>query len=531
MNKPTPSDELLSAYVDGELSSAETEWIEDWLRANPQGQERVAHYRLLGGAIRGLPPSELSAEFPARVLRSIERDMLLPRPDTSPASRPTPSASPEKPRSRSWLRWGVRILAPLSATALGLLVLFSNVLPESPFQGAATNEPMSSRQEMTEHAAPPMAPPALMEARVPKAASPALRRIRTVASTKSIKEFVAALDTQHTQPERVVLVTIEVAASDYSTSLGAIADRQQALKTAVDAFQRLNFKEAPLSEERSLHREIVRASDKEVPEPGPPAPPKGDLQSQTSLPGSENETLLMMAVGETQAMVDAFADMLDRDENEAIILNVAKFELMTLDQETNELVGDFYENATLSDLTSIATGVADTAQESDAPQGDPESTREKGIEHHRMFALVTMPAALTSHESEFDADPGHLPPAGPAQSTADVAPLPVAPGSKSVPTPAARPIDPAPVGDSPLLAERKASPPNRSAPLFKGGLGGGGMPSSAQAKSKQSPTSAEKSAFDSSENKAIVHGTASRILIQFVVRPSVEPAATAPAPK
>ncbi|MCY2963690.1 MAG: sigma-E factor negative regulatory protein [Planctomycetota bacterium] len=531
MNRPTPSDELLSAYVDGELSSAETEWIEDWLRENPHGQERVAHYRLLGGAMRGLPSAELPAEFPARVLRSIERDMLLPRRDTSPGSRPTAAPSPEKPRQRSWLRWGVQILAPLSATALGLLVLFSNILPESPFQGLATSEPKSSPPGIADHAPPPMAVPTQLGDPSPSAATRAMSMARTVTSAKSIEEFAAALDTQHTQPERVVLVTIEVAASDSVTSLGAIADRQQAIQTAVEAFQRLNFKETPLSEERSPHRDIARASDKEVLEPGSAAPPPGDRQHQPMVPGSENTALLMMAVGETQAIVDAFADMLDRDENEAIVLSVAKTELTTLSLEQKELVGDFYENATQFDLASSEAGDADTTQASDEPHGDPESTREKGIEHLRMFALVTMPAALTSHKSDFDANSAHLPPAGPAQSTADAAPLPHELGAKSVPAPAGLALDPAPVGDSPQLAERKASSPKRPAPANKGGFGGGGMGSSAQVKSKQSPISAAKSAADSTENNATVHGTASRILIQFVVRPGGEPATAAPAPK
>lgn len=70
-------DELLSAYVDGELTAGERAQVEQLLAESVEARQIVAELRSLRSTFRQLPQHRLEADFPKKVLRQAERAMLL----------------------------------------------------------------------------------------------------------------------------------------------------------------------------------------------------------------------------------------------------------------------------------------------------------------------------------------------------------------------------------------------------------------------------------------------------------------------
>jgi len=72
------SDEILSAYIDGELSATEVLAVERWLKSSPQARQKLADFQRLSGLLQDLPQEELPEEFASQVMAQAERQMLLP---------------------------------------------------------------------------------------------------------------------------------------------------------------------------------------------------------------------------------------------------------------------------------------------------------------------------------------------------------------------------------------------------------------------------------------------------------------------
>ena len=70
-------DELLSAYVDDELTAAEPALVEERLRVDPQARQMVEELRSLSSAIRSLPRETLGRDLRA----SIEAEALQAKAD------------------------------------------------------------------------------------------------------------------------------------------------------------------------------------------------------------------------------------------------------------------------------------------------------------------------------------------------------------------------------------------------------------------------------------------------------------------
>ncbi|NLF08073.1 MAG: hypothetical protein GX594_08845 [Pirellulaceae bacterium] len=79
MNDPTQN-ELLSAYLDGELSAAEQAEVERLLAADPAARHILEDLRALSAALRALPREELGEDLSAEVLRAAGRRVLLEGP-------------------------------------------------------------------------------------------------------------------------------------------------------------------------------------------------------------------------------------------------------------------------------------------------------------------------------------------------------------------------------------------------------------------------------------------------------------------
>ncbi|MSR60451.1 MAG: hypothetical protein EXS05_22890 [Planctomycetaceae bacterium] len=119
------SDEILSAFLDGELPANQAAQVERWLATSPGAQRKLHDFRRLSGWLHDLPRAELPPEFASQVMQEAERRMLLPT-----SARPAAAALD---RARRFQRRALLIAAPLTTAALLLVTMyFSRPEPERP---------------------------------------------------------------------------------------------------------------------------------------------------------------------------------------------------------------------------------------------------------------------------------------------------------------------------------------------------------------------------------------------------------------
>ena len=73
-----PYRELLSAYVDGELSAGQRRTVQRLLDRSPEAREYLRQIQANAENLRNLPRRQLDAEFPGRVLTAIRDRNLRP---------------------------------------------------------------------------------------------------------------------------------------------------------------------------------------------------------------------------------------------------------------------------------------------------------------------------------------------------------------------------------------------------------------------------------------------------------------------
>lgn len=163
------SEEMISAYLDGELSVDERAQVEKWLAESPELRQLRDELNALGASIQALPRHQLTQDLQGAVLRRAEQTVLA-----GGATR-GPNANDVHPASKIplWLRGaGWRRLAwPAVAVAAALVVMLFDAE-----QGPAPREVAQAPKGPTSIAARPEAPPApLADGAQPQlsAASPA----------------------------------------------------------------------------------------------------------------------------------------------------------------------------------------------------------------------------------------------------------------------------------------------------------------------------------------------------------------------
>src|SRR5258707_519880 len=104
------SEELLSAYVDGDLSPQLRAAVERWVENSPDARQKLEDFKRLSRMFGDLPRTEVAGEFATGVMHLAERRMLLP--DAAAAGGPK--------RFRLWV---FALAAPLTAAAALLLIL------------------------------------------------------------------------------------------------------------------------------------------------------------------------------------------------------------------------------------------------------------------------------------------------------------------------------------------------------------------------------------------------------------------------
>ncbi len=109
------SDEMISAYLDGELSQSERAVVEQHLESSDEARQELDDFRSLSAAIRGVPHPPLPVDFAEQVMRQAERRALLRKP-----AEPAPA-----PRTRAWWKPTIAVAAVAAA-----VVFFVQTVPQ-----------------------------------------------------------------------------------------------------------------------------------------------------------------------------------------------------------------------------------------------------------------------------------------------------------------------------------------------------------------------------------------------------------------
>jgi hypothetical protein len=132
MKSNVPESELLSAYLDGELTAAEQAAVEQLLAQSPAARQLVDDLRALSATLQSLPAHKLEMDLSQEVLQIAGRRMLSePRELAESAEPPGAGAAGEPPFRRTILRRALsrRNLA-WSAVAVAAAVLIWAMNPE-----------------------------------------------------------------------------------------------------------------------------------------------------------------------------------------------------------------------------------------------------------------------------------------------------------------------------------------------------------------------------------------------------------------
>jgi hypothetical protein len=163
-NAPQFDDELLSAYLDGELSAEERARVEEHLAANPQAQKLLDELRGVSQALRALPPAKLGVDLSGAIVRQAERAAKDEARTAAGGASEAAWSMPIGRSKRSWFWAG-------AALAAGLMLMFfergANERGDLPNQVAVADRDMA--REPMGHTELRALPPQLAESRaVPK---------------------------------------------------------------------------------------------------------------------------------------------------------------------------------------------------------------------------------------------------------------------------------------------------------------------------------------------------------------------------
>jgi negative regulator of sigma E activity len=141
--------ELLSAYLDGELTPDEQARAENLLTGDAAARRLYDELRGMRSYLQGLPRQELPDDFSARVLRSAERGMLA-----APAESAVATAAEDPPRPA----WQERIRRPLAYVAIVLAasVMIAIFNPGAEQPGAPEQPVVMAPRAADPQATPPL---------------------------------------------------------------------------------------------------------------------------------------------------------------------------------------------------------------------------------------------------------------------------------------------------------------------------------------------------------------------------------------
>lgn len=113
-------DELLSAFLDGELSPAERAQVERHLATSEADRQLLSELRALRGELAALPSAAISPDFADRVVQAAVAEAAKHNPASAAVSLPPPAAT----RSRRWIIGAA--VASAAALAASILLVTSS---------------------------------------------------------------------------------------------------------------------------------------------------------------------------------------------------------------------------------------------------------------------------------------------------------------------------------------------------------------------------------------------------------------------
>ena len=144
------SEDLLSAYIDGELAEEERELVERMLAESPADRALCLELQSLRDTFQGLPKYQLSADFHRRVIAEIERFAdadspgLLKRPEHLGELQPAMGRPAVASSRRSTARWLPLGLAVAAAAAITMVVVLTP-RPDNPDVVVENSAPQTSQ--------------------------------------------------------------------------------------------------------------------------------------------------------------------------------------------------------------------------------------------------------------------------------------------------------------------------------------------------------------------------------------------------
>ena len=124
----TPQYELLSAYLDDQLSSEERARVEQWLAEDAEAQQTLEQLRAVSASLQGLPAAKLGEDLAERVLRAAEHQILAE--PTTLAEEKSADTSVESLKPRTLLQ---RFLSPRAIAWSGIAVAVAILLTIFPY--------------------------------------------------------------------------------------------------------------------------------------------------------------------------------------------------------------------------------------------------------------------------------------------------------------------------------------------------------------------------------------------------------------
>ncbi len=144
--KSVPDSELLSAYLDGELTADELALVEKMLAASPDARQLMEELRALSGTLQSLPRYELGEDLSEQVLRRAERQILTTprRPVADAASQASWRRRLFSPRVLAWSGIAVAVAVWMMVTEPGQLA----TRPGEELADSAASSPPSADAEL-----------------------------------------------------------------------------------------------------------------------------------------------------------------------------------------------------------------------------------------------------------------------------------------------------------------------------------------------------------------------------------------------
>lgn len=152
MSSPEFNAELLSAYLDDEVTAAERALVEARLASDPAAGELLAELRAAANAVKGLPRQELDARFTTEVLAALDE------PAAAAAGGPADGVTLGSQDVSFWRRPGVRrgiTWASLAAAACVMLIVLQPEEPARELPRVAHTPPAKPQMNHSDQAKPP----------------------------------------------------------------------------------------------------------------------------------------------------------------------------------------------------------------------------------------------------------------------------------------------------------------------------------------------------------------------------------------